>query len=383
MGNYKIIQVCAIDSTMDVLLRRLNVETINAGYDLRCICSEGDKTERLDKEGFNMINVNIDRSIKPITNTKSIFELYKIFKKEKPDIVHVHTPIAAVLGRIAARLARVPNIVYTAHGFYFHENMKPITYKACFLIEKYIGKYFTDFIFTQSSEDCELAKKHNFLDKDKILAIGNGVDIWNTFNINNLEENNLENLKSDLNISKEDYVVTFIGRLVREKGILDLLEGFNKIKNKNLKLLLVGDTFQGDRDLECKKLIDRFKENKNIIFMGKRQDINSLLAISDIFCLPSYREGMPRSIIEAMAMGNAVIATNIRGCREEVVDGKTGFLVDLNSPDAIKEKIEILLENKDLLNGMKRLGRLRVEELYDEGKVVQKQLNIFKNLLSE
>lgn len=383
MNKFKIIQLCAIDSTMDVLLRRLNVETISAGYDLKCICSKGGRTEELNKEGFNVINVNIDRAIKPISNIKSIFKLYKIFKIEKPDIVHVHTPIAAVLGRIAAKFAGVPNIVYTAHGFYFHENMKPIVYKLCFFIEKYVGRYFTDFIFTQSSEDCELAKKHNFLDKDKILAIGNGVDIWNTFNIKNLDDNILKSLKLDLNISENDYVITFIGRLVREKGILDLLEAFNEIKNRNLKLLIIGDTFQGDRDLECKNVINKFKENKNIIFLGKRHDINSLLALSDIFCLPSYREGMPRSIIEAMAMENAIIATNIRGCREEVVDKKTGFLVNLNSPNEIKEKIEILLDNKNLLNEMKKLGRLRVEELYDEGKVVQKQLNIFNDLLSK
>lgn len=383
MIKFKIIQLCAIDSTMDVLLRRLNVETINAGYNLKCICSKGEKTEKLNKEGFNVLNVNIDRAIKPISNIKSIFELYKIFKSEKPDIVHVHTPIAAVLGRIAAKFAGVPNIVYTAHGFYFHENMKPIVYKLCFFIEKYVGRYFTDFIFTQSLEDCELAKNNKFLDEDKILAIGNGVDIWNTFNIKNLDDNILKSLKLDLNISENDCVITFIGRLVREKGILDLLEAFNEIKNRNLKLFIIGDTFQGDRDLECKNVINKFKENKNIIFLGKRQDINNLLALSDIFCLPSYREGMPRSIIEAMAMENAIIATNIRGCREEVVDKKTGFLVDLNSPNEIKEKIEILLDNKNLLNEMKKLGRLRVEELYDEGKVVQKQLNIFNDLLSK
>lgn len=383
MNKFKIIQLSAIDSTMDVLLRRLNVETISAGYDLKCICSKGERTEDLNKEGFNVLNVNIDRAIKPISNIKSIFQLYKIFKIEKPDIVHVHTPIAAVLGRIAAKFAGVPNIVYTAHGFYFHENMKPIVYKLCFFIEKYVGRYFTDFIFTQSLEDCELAKNNKFLDKDKILAIGNGVDIWNTFNIKNLDDNILKSLKLDLNISENDCVITFIGRLVREKGILDLLEAFNEIKNRNLKLFIIGDTFQGDRDLECKNVINKFKENKNIIFLGKRQDINNLLALSDIFCLPSYREGMPRSIIEAMAMENAIIATNIRGCREEVVDKKTGFLVDLNSPNEIKEKIEILLDNKNLLNEMKKLGRLRVEELYDEGKVVQKQLNIFNDLLSK
>ncbi|MDM0546286.1 glycosyltransferase family 4 protein [Clostridium perfringens] len=382
MKKTKIIQVCAIDSTMDVLLRRLNSEILKAGYDLKCICSEGDKTEKLSNEGFEMISVNIDRAIKPIGNIKTIVQLYKVFKEEKPDIVHVHTPIAAVLGRIASKLARVPNIVYTAHGFYFHENMSLLTFKICFFIEKYIGRYFTDFIFTQSSEDCLLAQKNKFLKKNRIMAIGNGVDLWNKFNNKVLDREELLKIKSNLGIEKEDIVVTFVGRLVREKGILELLEGFNSIKDENIKLLLIGDTFQGDRDLECKESIEKFKENKNIKFMGKRDDINKLLSISDIFCLPSYREGMPRSIIEAMAMENAIIATNIRGSREEVLDGETGFLINLNNPKEIEEKIKYLKENKVLLESMKKNGRKRAEELYDEGKVVMKQLDVFKKLLN-
>ena len=126
-----------------------------------------------------------------------------------------------------------------------------------------------------------------------------------------------------------------------------------------------------------------YKNNKNIIFTGKRDDINNLLYITDIFCLPSYREGMPRSIIEAMASECAIIATDIRGSREEVVEGKTGFLVPLQSPNIIKEKIELLINDSETLNKMKINGRKRAEELYDEKAIVYKQLEVFKELLSE
>ena len=178
----KIVQVCAVDLSMDTLLRELNSISIKEGYEVIGVCSYGDRTEKLKSEGFRIENINIDRRIDPLSNIKSVFELYKFFRKEKPDIVHVHTPIAAVLGRIASKLAGVPITIYTAHGFYFHENMKPLIYKVCFSIEKYMAKYFTDYIFTQSSEDAEVAVRSKFLSEDKILAIGNGVDVFGKFN---------------------------------------------------------------------------------------------------------------------------------------------------------------------------------------------------------
>lgn len=382
-NKIKVIQICAVDTTVDKLLRALNDILNDNGYDVINICSFGNNTENLKSEGFKIINTNIDRKIRPISNLKTIINLYKIFKIEKPQIVHVHTPIASVLGRVAAKLARVPVIIYTAHGFYFHENMKPQVYKFYFNIEKFMARYFTDYIFTQSLEDSNTAKAGKFLKEKRILAIGNGVDVFGKFNKNNIDSNEISILKSNLGIDENDKVVSFIGRMVREKGILDLLDGFNKVNSKNVKLLVIGDIFQGDRDLNCKEKIEMYKNNKNIIFTGKRDDINNLLYITDIFCLPSYREGMPRSIIEAMASECAIIATDIRGSREEVVEGKTGFLVPLQSPNIIKEKIELLINDSETLNKMKINGRKRAEELYDEKAIVYKQLEVFKELLSE
>lgn len=158
MSKGKIVQVCAIDTTIDKLLRELIVLSVEEGYDVISICSKGKSTAKLIGEGFSITNINIDRSIKPISNIKSVINMYEFFKTEKPDIVHVHTPVAAVLGRIAAKLAGVPNIVYTAHGFYFHDNMKSLVYKLTVNIEKYMAKLFTDFLFTQSEEDALTAE---------------------------------------------------------------------------------------------------------------------------------------------------------------------------------------------------------------------------------
>lgn len=382
MKEIRIVQLTAIESTMNTMLYALNKGILKDGYSLTALYSPSETSDEIVRDGdINVVNVEIQRKIAPISNIRCIYKIYKQLKKIKPHIVHVHTPIAAVLGRIAAKLAKVPIIIYTAHGFYFHENMSSLTYKLFYNIEKFMGKYFTDFLFTQSLEDYESAIKGKFKPKDKILAIGNGVDVTNKFNIENIQEQDIKNLRSEFNIGDEDKVVTFIGRLVEEKGVLDLLKAFEKIERDDIKLLIVGRLEKGERDTKTFEALKKYYNKKNIIFTGRREDINNILYITDIFCLPSYREGMPRSIIEAMVMECAVVASDIRGCREEVVQDNTGYLIKVNSPELIKEKIELLCEDEKMLNAMKKQGRARALQLYNEEKVVQKQLEVYRVLL--
>jgi glycosyltransferase involved in cell wall biosynthesis len=377
----KIIQLCAIDQTMKIFLSPLNRQLLEQGFDLTCVCSEGPYTEEMQRAGFNIVNITIHRKIKPASIIKSINRLYKLFKSLGPDILHVHTPVAAILARIAGRMAKVPIIVYTAHGFYFHDDMPPVKYWLFLSIEKCMAKYFTDFIFTQSDEDRSTATQNRFIDKSKIICIGNGIDVLGRFNPQNTDKTEIERLYEEFELNELNVIITFIGRLVSEKGILELLEAFSDIDTDNARLLIVGDIDQGCRDLKTKDLIvDKYKNNRKIIFTGFRDDINNILYATDIFCLPSYREGMPRTIIEAMSMECAVIATDIRGCREEVVDGKTGFLVKPRSPSDIRSKLKLLIENKELLASMKIEGRRRAEINYNERNVVNKQIDILNRL---
>lgn len=376
----KIVQVSAIDMTMNNFLSPLNKETKSRGHEVHCVCSKGPYEKEIKQNGFYFHNVSIDRNINPIKNIKSIYSMVKLFKKLKPDIVHVHTPVAAVLGRIAAKIAKVPTIIYTAHGFYFHEGMTKGKYNLFFNIEKYIGRYFTDYIFTQSKEDYEIAKNNNFLRNDNYIHISNGIDLDNKFNISKVDVSKVEKLKNKHNINPKDIIVTFIGRLVREKGILDLLNSYKLLKSKNVKFIIIGSLPQGERDVETMKIIENFKDNKDIIFTGQVSNVNDYLYLSDIFCLPSYREGMPRSIIEAMAMKNAVIATNIRGSREEVVHNETGFLCNVNASDEIAKYIDKLISDSDKLEKFKHNGIERARKLYDEKKIVNNQIKIYENV---
>lgn len=380
----KILELCAIDQTMKVFLKPLTKELIYRGFEVVGVCSKGLYTEELKKDGIHIINIPIERKIRFFSNIQSIYRLYKILKTERPDVLHVHTPVASILGRIAGKFARVPIIIYTAHGFYFHENINPIKYRLFLNIEKYTARFFTDFIFTQSKEDASTAIQKGFADKERILCIGNGVDVISKFNPKNVDIEHVDRINSEFCFTDENIIITFIGRLVREKGIVELLEAFSTIDNDSVRLLIVGDIDQGCRDNSTKNFIlNKYKPNKNVIFTGFREDIHNILYRTDIFCLPSYREGMPRTIIEAMAMNCAVIATDIRGCREEVIDGETGFLVKLQSANDIKDKLITLVDNTELLNEMKIEGRIRAEEIYNEMHVLNQQIKVIKQLLNQ
>jgi len=381
----KILEVCAIDITVKNLLLPLINKLEKEGYIVEIACSRGKKAETLERKGYVFRFINIDRKINLVLNIKSIIKLYRIMKRGKYDIVHVHTPVASILGRIAAKLAGVPIIIYTAHGFYFHEGMSCLKYNIILNIEKYLAKHYTDFIFTQSEEDRRTALENNFIDKSKILTIGNGVDVWGEFNPINIEKNKINKLYKEFNLNKNDKIVTFIGRLVKEKGIMDLLEVFNNVNfndEKKVKLIMVGDIAQNERDKDTKMKLGKYRDNSNVIFTGYRDDINSILYLTDVFCLPSYREGMPRSIIEAMAMECAVVATDIRGSREEVIDGKTGFLVPVNSINILSDKIKKLIGDEKFLKKMKIAGRRRAEIFFSEKEIVKKQLETFNKLLN-
>src|SRR5699024_9965328 len=219
MSRGKVLQVCAIDLTVDKLLKPLIIESNRQGFETHIACTDTGLFSKLENEVPNLYNIGIDRSISPLSNIKSIIGLYKLMKKEHFDIVHVHTPIAALLGRVAAKLARVDNIVYTAHGFYFHEDMSKKQYNLYYGIEKYAAKFLTDWLLLQSKEDYDLSKERKFLNESRIIHLSNGIDLTNKFNPSLIEQSEIEHLKESLNIEENDIVFSFVGRLVKEKGV--------------------------------------------------------------------------------------------------------------------------------------------------------------------
>ena len=311
----------------------------------------------------------------------SIYKVYKIFNKQKYDIVHVHSPIGSIIGRISAKLAGIPFVIYTAHGFYFHDDMPKIKYKFYFYIEKFLSK-FTDLIFTQSFEDYKTAVKFKFLSKEKIFSIGNGVD-KNKFDPL-IDKAIIKKYKSELNISKNQFIVGMISRLVREKCLIEFLKAAQSIfqKNSNIVFVLIGERLSSDHDKDIKKELDFAKNlmKDNLKILGEREDIRELISILDLFCLPSWREGMPRSIIEAMMMAKPVIGTDIRGSRELILHKKTGLIIPVNNKKKLEDAITFFIKHKNLCNIYGHNGRKRAEIYFNEENVIRKQLQLITKL---
>lgn len=379
----KILQLCAVDISVEHLLKPLILALASEGHIVHIACSDTGKIKELREQGLHVIEVPIERKIKPWSNFKTVLRLVSLMKKEKYDLVHVHTPVAAVLGRIAAKLAGIKTVIYTAHGYYFHEGMHFIQYSFFYWLEKIFARQFTEWLLLQSKEDYDLSISRAFKSTSNIIHIGNGVDITTKFNPDRINLKRIEELKQQLFIRKEDVVITFIGRFVKEKGIFDLIDSFQLLREKHnhVKLLMIGGISNSERDLESNIALEkRLLENPSIINVGYRKDIPELLAISDIFVLPSYREGLPRSIIEAMAMGKPVIASNIRGCREEVQHGVNGFLFEKGNHIELYEKLNDLVENegKRKLFG-KNSRELAIKE-FNENVILKKQCDLINQL---
>ncbi len=375
----KICQLCAVDFTLKHFLLPLIDGMEKKGWVVETVCSYGEYIDDLKKDGYIIKNLNIPRSVNPIRIFFAIFQLYKLIKKEKYDIVHTHTPVASIIGRLACKLAGVPIVIYTAHGFYFHENMSFVKYHLFLNLERLAG-LFTHLLFTQSLEDFEVAVKYRLAPKEKIFAIGNGVN-KGKFNPTNIK--NSSSFKLLLQIPENSYIVGCIARLIKEKGLIELLNAAIKInkKNKNVYFLFVGERLKSDhnQNIQRKILYARKILKDNLIFLGKRNDIPEIISIMDVFCLPSWREGMPRSIIEAMMMEKPVIATDIRGSREEVVNNETGLIIPVKSSFEIENALIKMMKNKKLATKFGKEGRKRALKLYDEDKIINLQIDIIAN----
>lgn len=380
----KILHICALGATAEgLLLPQINY-LLSRNLSVEIACSPGQTVEKLQKQGYIIHPIQIDRRISPVLNLKSIYQLTKLIRQQQYDLVHVHTPIAAVLGRIAAKLAGVKRIVYTSHGLPFHDRSSPKEYALYSNVEK-LAALLTDQIISQNYEDIATAKKLGIC-PEKIAYLGNGVDI-DRFKRDRLDPNHQSQLRKSLGIpDTADLIIGTIGRLTRKKGSGYLIEATAKLLPQfpNLHTLIIGSEVSGDPEPIKAELIERIRTRgieKHVTLTGSRQDIPEILGLLDIFTLPTFtHEGLPRSILEAMSMGLPVVATDIRGCREAVVHQETGLIVPPEDSEKLAEALGILLANADLRQAYGKAGRQRVETEYDERLVFQRLAEYYQKM---
>jgi glycosyltransferase involved in cell wall biosynthesis len=369
----KICQLCAVDFTMAHFLLPLMRAMRAAGHEVVGVCSDGPLLATIRAEGFRVETVAIARSANPLRHLGAVRSLKALFRRERFDIVHVHTPVAAMIGRYAARRAGVPRVVYTAHGFYFHERMASWKRWIVQRAEKIAGRW-TDALFTQAQEDAETARRLGLAKPGApILAIGNGVDPAR-FAPDETGETR-RRVRAALGTDEVRPVVVMVGRLVAEKGYPELIEAMRGV---DAELWCVGERLASDHAGAIDDALAAARADpvlsRRVRFLGYRADVPDLLCAADIFTLPSHREGMPRSIIEAMMAGLPVVATDIRGSREEVVPEETGLLVPVADAPALAAALARLAGDAGLRRRMGAAGRARALALYREEDVIALQL---------
>nr|WP_298317235.1 glycosyltransferase family 4 protein [uncultured Aquimarina sp.] len=332
----------------------------------------GDRLDRVSREeGIKVIPVEMTRKITPIQDLKAVVQLYKIFRKEKPFIVHSHTPKAGTLSMIAAKLARVPNRLHTIAGLPLLEATGGKR-KLLDIVEKLTYRCAT-MIYPNSFGLKDIIIEHGYTIPAKLKVIANGSSNGiNTarFDPNLYSEADNLKLKEKLKIDKNEFVFVYVGRLVKDKGINELISAFGKLslENENCKLILVG-VFEKDLDPLLPKTESEINTNPNIIFAGWQNDVRPYFAISDVLVFPSYREGFPNVVMQAGAMGLPSIVTDINGCNEIVSENVNGTIIPVKNPEALYTSMKKFMMNKDYSNQLSMSARTIICENYDRQKV--------------
>ncbi len=370
----KIAQLCAVDFTLHHFLLPLMRAMRAAGHEVAGVCSEGPLLAQALREGFAVHDIAIERSLNLLRHRRSYRALIALFRRERFDIVHVHTPVAAMIGRLAARRARVPKIVYTAHGFYFHERMPAAKRWAVMALEWLAGRT-TDVLFTQAEEDAATARRLRLIKGGLIAAIGNGVDP-DEFRPARDEDERVR-IKAALGAPRGRTVILMIGRLVAEKGYVELFEAMRDV---DAVLWVAGERLASDHATPIAAALRAAETDpalrERIRFLGYRRDIAELMRAADLFTLPSHREGMPRSVIEAMMSGLPVVGTDVRGTREEIVSEETGLLVPVADAVRLGAALTRLVRVPAWGRVWGEAGRRRAVALFREELVIGRQLRM-------
>lgn len=364
----KLIRITTVPVSLSVLLRR-QLQFMSAYFDVLAVASPGKELEKVAaEEGVRTEAVGMTRAITPVRDMIALWKLYRLIKREQPDIVHTHTPKAGLLGMIAARLAGVPVRMHTVAGLPLMEAggwkkrilkwAERLTY-ACATSVYPNSRNLTSYIL--AGRFCDVYKL-------KVLGHGssNGIDM-DYFRPSPEVLSAAGRLKRELGIEADDFVFVFIGRLVKDKGITELVEAFAALRTKYrpIKLLLVGP-FEPERDPLPENVMAQIAADPAILHVGFREDVRPYLAISQVLTFPSYREGFPNVPMQAGCFSIPSIVTDINGCNEIIEGGKNGLLIPVKQAEPLRAAMELLLTNDGLYSLLKADARRWIKERYEQ-----------------
>ncbi len=385
----KIIRITTVPVSLGGLLKG-QLKFMSNYYEIIGISSEGSTTinsgihDVAKEEGIRVIPVEMTRKITPFKDLRAVYELYKVFKKEKPIIVHSHTPKAGTLSMLAAKLAGVPNRLHTIAGLPLLVVTGPKR-KLLDFVEKLTYSCATK-IYPNSYglKDIIVANKYTTISKLKVIAKGssNGIDTSH-FDPTLYAETDKVSLRKELSIELSDIVFLFVGRLVKDKGINELITAFKKINKAydHAKLVLVG-TYEKDLDPLDPETEKEINLNSNIISVGWQSDVRPFFSIADVLTFPSYREGFPNVVMQAGAMSLPSIVTDINGCNEIVSEGINGLIIPVKNTEALHNAMKKILTEAKLKERLGNKSREVIVNRYERTYVWEQLLKEYKELIN-
>lgn len=379
----KIFRITTVPISVEKLLGN-QLTFINEYFEVTAISSDKEQLSRVGKDlGIKTHAIDMTRKITPIQDLASLWKMYRYFRSEKPVIVHTHTPKAGLIGMLAARLAGVKVRLHTVAGLPLMEAggakrkllnfIEKITYAAATKVyPNSLGLY--NFILNE-----------RFCDPEKLKVIGygstNGINL-NHFNPDNFSSEEKMKMRKNLNLKESDFVFIFVGRLVKDKGINELVAAFSQINNDEgaIKLLLVG-TYETDLDPLFPETLAQIRNNLNILEVGFKQDVRPYFSVSNCLVFPSYREGFPNVVMQAGAMGLPSIVSDINGNNEIIENNKNGLIIPVKSENAIKIAMETMILDGDLYNNLKSSTRQILSDKYSQDYIFKKILEEYQGYI--
>lgn len=368
MNKPKLIRITTVPISLEKLLEN-QLRFLNQHYAITAISSDRQNLERVAAlQKVLVYHVEMTRKITPWKDLKAVWKLFHYFKKEKPFIVHTHTPKAGTLGMIAAKLAGVPHRLHTIAGLPLLETTGKKR-KLLNLVER-ITYACSSKIYPNSHGLKEIILKEQFCksEKIKVLANGssNGIDS-NHFDPVLFSNTEKQILKTKLGIGPKDFVFVFVGRLVGDKGINELVLAFKKLSavKATVKLVLVGHV-EAELDPLAAVTLQEIKCNSKIIAVGFQKDIRPYLSISDCLVFPSYREGFPNVVLQAGAMGLPSIVTNINGCNEIITERQNGIIIPVKNSETLYKAMEKMEDNDPFRVKLEQQAREMIVSRYEQ-----------------
>lgn len=379
----KLIRITTVPLSLKLLLGGQMKFMKANGWEVIMVSSDGREVQQITRdEGVKHEVIPFTRKITPIHDLICIWKLYQLFKREKPDIVHTHTPKAGLLGMIAAKLSGQKIRIHTLAGIPYMATKgakKGILVKA----EKWTYSYATE-VWPNSRGLKSFVIEENLCSSDKLRVIGkgssNGVDL-EKFNRGVLKENHLVAATMRILPGENDYIILAVGRLVQDKGIEELVHAFLESKIYSMSKLVLLGSFEQELDPISLDLMKTIEENPRIVKINWSDHVAHYMALADVLVHASHREGFPNVLLESGAMELPVICSDIIGNNDIVVQQKTGLIFPVKDKSVLKEALEFAFVKRNKMAQLATNLYLEVQENYDQKSVHQELLANYKRLL--